>query len=305
MIVTHYDADGKGCLVLAKKFIKEIGRYSICDYSNVNDIVNDYLDAVEGNKTDDVTLIITDITVSKETARRIEDMKHKFGFLLFIDHHPNNNYYLKNYDWAKLYDSNTSATKALYMYLIEIGLVVDAEYDQFVLSVDEWDTWKWEDTGNQNAKLVNDLAYNLKTHDFLNRFLMNPSLTLSKREKLVLGIREEDVIATIEKIRPMLNGKTCYVFADKYVAEISLHIFETYPDVEILIVLNPINNSISYRSKTSTYNVAEIASRNGGNGHAPSAGSPLNIEIKSKMIDMILADGFKDYTEEEYVLNGK
>lgn len=305
MIITHYDADGKGCLVLAKKFIKDIGRYAICDYSNVDDIVNNHLDSVEQKKIDDTVLIITDITVSKETAKRIEDMKHQFGFLLFIDHHPNNNYYLKNYEWTRLFESSTSATKALYMYLIEIGLVVDGTYDQFVLAVDEWDTWKWEDTGNQNAKLVNDLAYNLRTHDFLNRFLMNPSLVLSKREKLVLGIREEDVEATIGKIKPIINGKTCFIFADKYVAEISLHIFETYPDVEILIVLNPINNSISYRSRTNTYNVSEIAVRNGGNGHTTASGSPLNVEITSKMIDMILADGFKDYTEEEYVRNGK
>jgi uncharacterized protein len=304
MIITHYDADGKACLVLAKKFFKDIGRYSICDYSNVNDIVNEYLDAVEQNKTDDVTLLITDITVSPETAKRIEDMKHKFGFLLFIDHHPNNNYYLKKYEWCNLYESSTSATKGLYMYLIEIGLVVDGEYDQFVLAVDEWDTWKWEDTGNQNAKLVNDLAYNLKTHDFLNRFLMNSSLTLSKREKLVLGIREEDIEATIEKLNPLVVGKTCYIFADKYVAEITLHIFEEFPNVDILIVINPINNSISYRSRTDNFNVATIANRNGGNGHTKASGSPLNKDIASKMIDMILADGFRDYTKEEYVING-
>lgn len=301
MIITHYDADGKTCLVLAKKFIKEIGRYSICDYDNVNDTVNKFLDSIESGESDDRSLIITDITVDKETAKRIDDMKHLFDLLLFFDHHPNNNYYLKGYEWCHLTDSDTSASKGFYMYLINLGLVQDDSYDELVIATDEWDTFKWVETENENAKVVNDLAYNLKTHDYLNRFTMNPSLTLSKREKLVLGIREEDIESVITKLNPVINGKTCYVFAHKYVAEITVHIFENYEDVEILIVMNPMNQSVSYRSRSEQYNVSEIAKRNGGNGHDKASGSPLNMGHASKLIDVMLADGFKDYTEMEFV----
>jgi oligoribonuclease NrnB/cAMP/cGMP phosphodiesterase (DHH superfamily) len=303
MIITHYDSDGKTCLVLAKKFIKNIGRYSICDYNNVDETVNNYLDTIDKYDNEDLKLLITDITVSKETAKRIDEMKHKFEFLMLIDHHPNNNYYLKDYDWCKLYDSDTSATKGLYNFLIETSLVLDDEYDSLVLAVDEWDTWKWEETSNPDAKLINDLAYNLKTHDFLNRFLINPSLTLSKKEKLILGIREEDIHSMIDKVSPIIKGNTCYIIADRYVAEISVHIFDNYKNIDILIVINPVNQSISYRSRSDKFDVSEIARRNGGNGHTKASGSPMKTSMTEKLISLILEDGFQDYTKVGYVKN--
>jgi uncharacterized protein len=306
MIITHYDADGKTCLVLAKKFIKNVGKYAICDYNNVDNIVNEYLDTVEKYKNEDLTLIITDITVSKETAQRIDDMNHKFDFLLLVDHNPSNNYYLKGYDWCNLCDADTSSSKGLYNFLIENSLVVDDTYDELVIAVDEWETWKWEETGNPNAKLINDLAYNLRTHDFLNRFLINPSLTLSKKEKLVLGIREEDIHAMIDKISPIIKGNTCYIIADRYVAEISAHIFKNYQNVDILIIINPINKSVSYRSRSEEFDVSKIARRNGGNGRAKSSGSPISDSNNTmeKIINLILEDGFKDYTQVGYIKHG-
>jgi uncharacterized protein len=296
MFITHYDADGKGCLVLGKKFIKHIGKYQICDYGNVNGIVENYLDAVEQYNNDDLVLIITDISVSEEVAKRINDMKDKFQFLMLIDHHPSNNYFLKKYEWCRLHNDDISATKGLYDYLKEISLVTDDSYDEFVNAIDEWDTWKWEDTGNENAKLINDLAYNLKTHDFLNRFLINPSLALSKKEKLILGMREDDIQAMIEKIKPIFKGNTCYIFADKYIAEITIHIFEKYKNTQVIIVINPVSNAISYRSRSEDFDVSRIARNNGGGGHTKASGSPIAEGITEKLIGIILKDGFVDYT---------
>jgi oligoribonuclease NrnB/cAMP/cGMP phosphodiesterase (DHH superfamily) len=301
VLITHYDADGKTCLVLAKKFLKNIGRYSICDYGNVNETVSSFLDTIENYKNDDAVLIITDISISESVAERIDKNKERFNFLLLIDHHPANNQHLKKYEWCKLYESNISATKAFYEYLKEIGLVDNNDYDDLVTAVDEWDTWKWEETGNTNAKIINDLSYNLKTHDYLNRFLINPSLNLSKKEKLILGMREDDIQATIEKIQPIIKGKTCYVFIDKYVAETTINIFEKYKDVDILIAINPINRTISYRSRTDEYDVSKIASRNGGGGHRRASGSPFNEDVVEALINIILRDGFRDYTKEDYI----
>ena len=303
MLVTHCDADGKTCLVLAKKFLKNIGRYRICDYGNVNEIVTEYLDTIEEHQNDDTVLIITDISISKDVAERIDSMKNMFSFLLLIDHHPDNDYILREYDWCKLYPSDTSATKALYNYLKNMGLVMNNDYDELVTAVDEWDTWKWEDTGNPNAKIINDLAYNLKTHDYLNRFLVNPSLTLSKREKLILSRRADNIQIAINKLKPIINGKTCYVFVDRYVAEVTIHIFETYKDIDILIAINPVNNSISYRSRLDKYDVSGIATRNGGGGHKKASGSPIIKGIGIGLIDTILNDGYRDYSKEAYVIN--
>lgn len=304
MFITHYDVDGKACLTIGKKFLQKIGKYAICDSSNVDKNINDYLDTIETYNNDDSVLIITDITISKETAMRINNMRDQFSFLLFIDHHPNSNYWLKKYDWCKLYPSNVSSVKAFYDYLTDMGLVLNDDYDEFVNAVHEWDTWTWEDTNNSNAKVVSDLAFNLKTHDFLNRFLMNPSLVLSKKEKLVLGIREEDIQSTLGKIKPIIKGHTAYVFTDKYVEEITAFLFKNNPEIDIVIVINPINHSVSYRSRTEQYDVSELARRNGGNGHSASrSGSPLNKDIMQEVIGLFLADGFKDYTQEEFVAN--
>jgi len=297
MFITHYEVDGKTTLVLAKKFMKEIGKYAICDYSNVDETVNKYLDTIEYYKNTDSILIITDISISRETANRIEELKHMFNFLLLIDHHPSNNYYLNKYEWCQLGHEDTSSTKIFYNYLTQIGLIRDDSYDELVTAVDEWDTMMWEATGNEKSKIMNDLAYNLKTNDFLNRFMMNPSLELSKKEKLILGIREEEIQATISKIQPTFNGNTCYVFVDKFIKEISEHIFVSYPNVEIIILVNPVNGSVSYRSRDNHYDVSEIAKRNGGNGRTASSGSKLKAETVSKIINLILEDGYQDYTQ--------
>jgi len=304
MFITHYDADGKGCLVLGKKFIKNIGKYNICDYGNINETVTEYLDTIEQYNNDDLVLVITDISVSEEIAERIENMKDSFVLLLLIDHHPSNDYYLEQYKWCILLKDDKSATKAFYECLITTGLVTEDSYDEFVIAIDEWDTWKWEVTNNKNSKLINDLAYNLKTHDFLNRFLVNPSLDLSKKEKLILGMRKDDIQAMIKRIKPIFNGETCYIFADRYVAEISIFIFDNYKNVKILIVINPISNTISYRSCSEKYDVSSIANRNGGGGHPKASGSALEDNISTKLIEAILKDGFKDYTKEDSVING-
>jgi oligoribonuclease NrnB/cAMP/cGMP phosphodiesterase (DHH superfamily) len=298
MIITHYDADGKACLVLAKKYMNGIGRYTVCDYSNINQTVNSYLDNVENFKNDDLVLVITDISVSKETAKRIESMKYMFNFLMLIDHHPGNNYYLKNYDWCKLYDEDTSATKALYDYLKETSVIApnDNEYDEFVKAVNDLDTWNDED--NPNAKIVYDLSNNLKTHNFVNRFKVNASFSLSKNEKMILGMREDDIDSTISKIKPIIKGGTCFIFADRYITEITEHIFSTYRSVNMITIVNTTSQSVSYRSRSDRYDVSEIANKNGGRGSKTSSGNSISDDKMEKILDILLEDGVRDYTRE-------
>ncbi|PTU25899.1 hypothetical protein DA469_21355 [Bacillus subtilis] len=296
MIITHYDADGKTCLVLAKKYMNGIGSYRICDYSNVDEVVNDYLDAIENWQCTDSVLVITDITISKETAERIESLKHLFNFIMLIDHHPANHYYLKKYEWCLLFKDNTSASKELYQYLKQKGLINinDDSYYELINSVNSLETWDYD---NENAKIINDLSYNLKTHDFLARFLINPSLTLSKKEKIILGMRQDDIQATIQKVKPIIKGKTCYIFVDRYVTEITEHIFGNFDNVDVLIAINPMNHSISYRSRDARNDVSKVASENGGDGRKTTSGSPISEDAMLKIVDILLKDGAKDYAK--------
>ena len=66
-IFTHTDLDGVGCAVLAKYYNPEI-EVEFCDYDNVNQKVNDFLD----NNIALGDLYITDISVSEEIAERLE-----------------------------------------------------------------------------------------------------------------------------------------------------------------------------------------------------------------------------------------
>jgi oligoribonuclease NrnB/cAMP/cGMP phosphodiesterase (DHH superfamily) len=297
MIITHYDTDGKVCLVLARKYMNGIGSYAICDYSNVNEVVNDYLNTVEKYRNDDLVLVLTDIAISAETAHRIDSMKHLFSFVMLIDHHPANNYYLKKYDWCRLYKEDTSSTKALYEYLREMELIAkeDDSYEELVQAVNDWDTWGDD---NPNAKIIHDLAYNLKTTDFLNRFAMKPSMELSKRERLVLGMREEDVESVLKKVNPIFEGKTCFIFADRYVSEITLHIFETHPETDVIVIVNTTTQNVSYRSRNGKYDVSRIAAENGGNGSSKSSGNSISPDKMSRILNILLEGGMKDYTKE-------
>jgi uncharacterized protein len=296
MIFAHYGVDGKACAVLARKFFEKTGKYSICDYDNIEEQVNQYLDKIESNSFKDEFLLIADISITAKTAKRIEGMKENFKYLHMVSHEPKKHKYLNSlsYNWTYLFEDRISSTKILEQ-MISIYYEKDtSDYEDFVNAVNDHETWN----DNEQSKIVNDLSHNLKTHDFINRFRNNPSLKLSSKEELILGIREDDIQSTLDNCHVTTVGATCYVFTDRFINDISDRIFDDNQEVEVIVAINFATRSVSYRSRNDDIDVSEIARRNGGNGKKGISGSKMSEDIIPEIIDLVLKDGFIDYSKE-------
>ena len=82
---THTDIDGVGCAILAYlAFGRENVDVEYCDYSNVNDKVEDFF--VNGCAGEYDKVFITDISISNELAQAI-DKYAVDGLWNLFDHH--------------------------------------------------------------------------------------------------------------------------------------------------------------------------------------------------------------------------
>jgi uncharacterized protein len=296
MIFAHFSVDGKACAVLARKFFEKTGKYSICDYHNIDEQVNQYLDSIENNSFKDDFLLIADISISSKTAKRIESMKDNFNHLHLISHEPKKHKYLSKlgFDWLNLFEDKISSTM-IFEQMISIYYEQDtSDYEDFVRAVNDHETWN----DNEHSKIVDDLSHNLKTHDFINRFRNNPSLKLSSKEEMILGIRKEDIQNTLDNCHVTTVGATCYVFTDRFINDIADHIFSENQDVQVIVAINFATRAVSYRSRNEDIDVSEIARRNGGNGKKAVSGSKMSEDIIPEIIDLVLKDGFIDYSKE-------
>ncbi|ALN97901.1 hypothetical protein Bp8pS_222 [Bacillus phage vB_BpuM-BpSp] len=297
MFFSKFSTDGKICSLLVKKFFKSNDELKVCDFSDINDKVNDYLDHIEQYDNYEKNLFILDIHVSLETAKRIEKMKNRFKNLLLIDHIPNNHYYLKKFDWTKLSNNKVSSSKILFSYLDEKNLIDDYSYEHIVDVVDENEKLNWLDNQSEEIKFLNDLNVTLPSKEFINRLMMNSSLKPSKKEKSLIELRNKEIENSIKSINPVIKGKTCYIFAFKYINEISKHFFNSNSNIEMVIAVNPMNQTVSYRSKNSKNDASEVAKMYNGNGNSLIAGSKIENNIMESLFETIMGvHNLKDYT---------
>jgi len=123
-VFTHGDLDGWMCALLA---IIAYGWDTVVQYCNYNDIaekINKFLDSVKGMK-EKPFLLITDITPPKEVCERINVMAKEGMFaddpdvngVVLIDHHDTVDW-LDGYDWAKL-DTSKCGAKLLFDLMIQ------------------------------------------------------------------------------------------------------------------------------------------------------------------------------------------
>ena len=69
-LFTHTDLDGVGCAILTKLFFADEHCITYWDYGDIDHKVKTLLDKVEILQTED-KIFITDISISKELAKRI------------------------------------------------------------------------------------------------------------------------------------------------------------------------------------------------------------------------------------------
>lgn len=302
-LFTHTDLDGVGCAILAMLAFGDNVEIDYCNYNEINDKVKDFLD-VELVLQD--MCHITDISISEEIARDIDEGIDRNQFYL-LDHHPTA-LELNKYKWCKVTVEDiftglkTSGTELYYNWLVENGYLDKSDVlDVFVKLVRNYDTWRWPTLGDAGliCKQVNDLLYLYGREKFITWCMSQihdstfPALYAA--DKLVLDLKQKEIDDYVESkdkqhFTSPMRGKVCgFVFAEKYFSELGNRLCKLHPEIDFVAMID-MNGTVSYRTVKDDIDLGkDVASLFGGGGHPKAAGSRFSDEVKMKLIENIFS----------------
>ncbi|MDI0267862.1 DHHA1 domain-containing protein [Clostridioides difficile] len=280
-LITHNDLDGVGCYIIANYILHEQIEVNYCNYKNVNDVVLDTLE--KHDKYEKV--FITDISVNKEVAKKLDKIKDKIQLL---DHHPTA-LFLNNYDWANVEiecsKSKTCGTQMLFDYLKrDYNNLSESTLKCFIELVRRYDTWEWKDKYNDlDAKHLNDLMYIIGIEDFIIDMLTKIDKNTDLFDKLslkLLEIKQKEIDRYVDEkdktimVKEILGYNAGIVFAENHISELGNRLSELHPELDFIIIIN--REIISYRTIKDNINLSKIAKIFGGGGHPKTSGSQID-----------------------------
>lgn len=305
-LFTHTDLDGVGCAIVASLGFPATV-YCIdttyVDYRDVNQEVSQYLDRDET----DVFLLITDISVNPEVAKRIDQIK--FDKKLLLDHHATAFDALSSYSWCEIVTTNIhtfekeSGTSLLFQYLVDenfLSGMMCSRLKTFSDIVTNWDTWTWKANNCRIAPKLNDLLQ-LWGIDKFRQWCKSWISCECYPELDYAGVINTNILSEVKQqyIKEKSDGiiirttKDGYdygvVFADKYISELGNTLCEKYSELEFITIINMSNQSINFRSIHHQLDLGkDIASKIGGGGHPQAAGATVSSSYVKKVIDDLL-----------------
>lgn len=284
VIVTHKDLDGVGCAVLFKTIFPDSEVY-FEDYKTVNERVKVL---IENNSID--TFYITDISVNDDVASILKNAAKEMTLCL-IDHHKSA-IPLKKYDFVQV-NLESCGTSLVFDHFIETynygcfseeKLSQLRQYIDMVRIINDYDLWTHH---YPESKDFNTLLGVIGLENMLDRFLVNPSITLSSVEESLIHFENKKKQEYIEKtefeeVIDRFGRRAAICFAEKYVSELCHHILENYK-FDYVVNVNLRSKTVNLRSKKDI-DVSTIAIANGGGGHKNAAGYQLKEESIEELI---------------------
>jgi uncharacterized protein len=141
-LLSHNDLDGVGCGILAKLAFGDQVNVRYNSIAGLNHEVEWFLE--NGDKQ--TFLLITDLSVSEENERRLDEFHQAGGKVQLLDHHKTALHF-NDYEWGHIMVEDeegklTSATSLLYEYLVKNEMMEPADaVAEFVELVRQYDTW--------------------------------------------------------------------------------------------------------------------------------------------------------------------
>lgn len=298
LLLSHVaDVDGITPIILLNLLDIDF-EYELFDVNEVSKFIMDRIDTDYFLKFDEV--IITDLAITKEVAKKIIDSKYKDRFVL-LDHHESN-MYLNDYSFATVIEEingfKECATTVLFKYLNDKypnKVLLKNSVITFVELVRECDTWQFTDLKSEATDLNNLFAFFGKDYfiDNYTTFLKNNNdFYFSKMELSVLKTLNQKRLEYLEFmedkviIKKIQNYNIGVVFAEQYRSELGHFLAEKYIDkVDFIAIIN-MNYHISLRG-IKDIKLNEFALKYGGGGHPYASGMPVPKNIKNIIIDEI------------------
>lgn len=312
MLFSHNDLDGVACGIVTKLAFPE-ANVMYCGYHNVDERVKDFVQSKEYEKYD--LVFITDISVSEEVEKLINEHEGLTRKLKLLDHHATAMHLNEN-DWAFVHPMGrhgiNSGTNLLFDYLVSKGMLRHSLYFDglhcFVEKVRRYDSWEWYNLhDDQEASALNDLfwLYGWKVFErqYIYRFttlkickVMNGSWVdiFSHADKKVLDVdasKKKDYIS--RKQKQMITGnllkyRAGFVFAEQYISELGNKLSENNPELDLIVIFDMGNKKVSYRTIHDHIDLGkDVAKHFGGGGHAKASGSQLDDHAVKMIIPMV------------------
>jgi len=308
-LFSHSDLDGVGCGIIGELAFPQID-IEYCDYDNVNEKVKQYIETEKYKNYD--TTFITDISVNEQLAKSIDEVFTQEHEFVLLDHHKTA-LWLNDYKWACVAENISdnmkhSGTEMFYNNVLTFYInkfdhtdiynaLIDAS--DFVEMVRRYDTWEFKTIYNdKNPKMLNDLMY-LKGRD---RFIADAvrqieevnhysfswddlELLKQNQEKIDNYIESKDKSIIVKEINGYQVG---VVFAERYSSELGNKLSELHLELDFIAIINP-SHSVSYRTIKNNIDLGVIAGIYGGGGHPKASGSPIDDNMRNKIMDLIFA----------------
>ena len=276
MLLTHTDLDGIGCAVV---YSAATGRR---DFRLVENGQVDAAVAAALSEARDV--ILSDHSVSEAMVPAVEEFVAGGGSFALLDHHKSA-LALDRFGWARVDLAHSAA------WLVWDHLGRPPAVAEFARLVEDHDLWVHSDPRSSRLAALLGL---LGEDRFLERFTRNPSADFSEGEELLLEVedrRRADYIARkVEQADLVEAGgrRWAICFAESYRSELADALLDGL-GVEGAAIVNATKATVSLRSRT--LDVAAIAERMGGGGHARSAaftgqGKPLESGLRQFREDL-------------------
>ncbi|MGH7912418.1 MAG: DHH family phosphoesterase [Candidatus Dormibacteraceae bacterium] len=262
-LLTHTDLDGVGCAVLVQGVVENASAAQLVENGSIDERVRgvlwERLAAAREHR-----VLITDHGIQEETAVLVEEFLAAGGELALLDHHRSSEH-LAGKPWATI-DESHSATGLLFRLL-----GCPDQYRDFARLVEDHDLWRHQDPRSARlAALVGLLGH----QRFQARFGASPEVAFTEAERLVLDLEEqrrESYLARKSEqaiLRDLRGVAWAVCYAESYQSELAERLMSRF-GAEATAIVNPSKRTVSLRGRT--VDVAAIAERQGGGGHARAA----------------------------------
>lgn len=278
-VATHTDLDGTACEIVSRLLYEDpIVVRAEADKTRADEVVRKLIEQRRNGSGG--FIVIADICPSEEVLQELDEE----GGVFLFDHHVTAVGRCYKYSWAVI-DQNRCGAKIMFEEESKrLERKTDPDVLAFINAVDAYDRWQ---LGSPDRLLGENLNY---LHRFIwwDRMIRRgPRVELDDRERWVVECFKEKIARDAERVIQIAQEgvdeeghKFVAAVADVYTSDVAEAIAQGYPEAEYIAVVNPMEKSVSLRTRNGQkLDVSKIAKAHGGRGHPEAADFPLTINV--------------------------
>ncbi len=296
-IISHVaDLDGAFPIILGSLVLKDLETYSV-ELDEVEAVLKKIIEKKDCYEK----IYITDLNISEEMAKVIENDETLKEKVLVFDHHISN-LFMNKFSFIQVIDTlngqKECGTTLFYQYLKDhfgSPLLEKPCVKLLTELVRENDTFDFKDAFKEDAFKLGSLYSIYGREDFIAQFIKriqeNETFSFSEVEAILLKIEQERTDRYIkEKLSTMkkcvIHGiKVGLCFAESHRSLLG-HEMCRDESIDLAVIIN-VNRSVSYRANKEAVDVNDLAFIYGGGGHKHAGGSPLPQDFLKKISEAI------------------